>query len=149
MKAAQRMFFFLVMTVVLVAAASPASASSIQSEVLYYVNVERVNAGLQPVVLDGNMMAGASIRAKEAQVSFAHQRPDGSDVKSVMNGNCGWFGENLAVSQANNAQRIVKAWMGSPTHRANILNRHYVRMGVDCTKGSDGHYYWSLLFAGA
>ena len=90
MKAAQRMFFFLVMAVVLVAVASPVSASSIQSEVLYYVNVERVNAGLQPVVLDGNMMAGASIRAKEAQVSFAHQRPDGSDVKSVINGNCGW-----------------------------------------------------------
>ncbi len=146
MKAAQRVFFFLVMAVVL-AAASPAYASDIQSEVLHFVNVERVAAGLQPVALDSSMNSGAAIRAMEAQVNFAHQRPDGSDVKSVMNGNCGWFGENLAVSQVQDAQRIVKAWMGSPTHRANILNRHYVRMGVDCKKGADGHYYWSQIFA--
>ena len=79
-------------------------------------------------------------------MSFAHQRPDGSDVKSVIEGNCGWFGENLAVSQVQDARRIVKAWMGSVTHR-NILNRHYVRMGVDCKVGADGHYYWSQLFA--
>jgi len=149
MKAAQRVFFFLVMTVVLVAAASPASACDIKSEVLYYVNVERANAGLAPVVLDEGMNRGAAIRASEAQVNFAHQRPDGRDVKSVLEENCGWFGENLAVSPVCDAQRIVKAWMGSPTHRANILNRHYVRIGVDCQKGADGHYYWSLLFAGA
>ena len=149
MNAAQRVFFFLVMTLVLVTAASHASAASIQSEVLYYVNVERVNAGLQPVVFDQGLNHGAAVRAKEIQVSFAHQRPDGRDVKSVMEESCGWFGENLAVSPANDANRIVKAWMGSPTHRANILNRHYVRMGIECERGADGYYYWSLLFAGA
>jgi len=148
MKAAQRVFFFLVMALVL-AAASPVSASSLQAEVLYYVNAERAAAGLLPVELNGDMIRGAVIRAKEAQVSFAHQRPDGSDVKSVLEKNCGWFGENLAVSQASDARRIVKAWMGSPTHRANILSRHYAYMGVDCQRGADGHYYWSLLFAGA
>ena len=147
MKATQRVFFFLVMALVLVTA--PVSASSIPSEVLYYVNVERAAAGLTPVELDRSMISSAAIRAQEAQVRFAHQRPDGSDVKSVMNRDCGWFGENLAVSQANDAQRIVKAWMGSPTHRANILNRHYAYIGVDCQRGADGHYYWSLLFAGA
>lgn len=148
MKAAQRVIFFLVMTMIFAVAASPASASSIQSEVLHYVNVERANAGLKPLVLDGDLGSGAAIRAKEIQVHFAHQRPDGRDVKSVVEGNCGWFGENLAVSQVCDAQRIVKAWMGSPTHRANILNRHYVRMGLECERGADGHYYWSLLFAG-
>ncbi|SEH27161.1 CAP domain-containing protein [Selenomonas sp. KH1T6] len=148
MKAAQRVFFFLVMAMVFVAA-TPVFASSIQSEVLYYVNVERAAAGLRPVELDSSMNSGAAVRAQEAQVNFAHQRPDGSDVKSVVNKDCGWFGENLAVSQANDAQRIVKAWMGSPTHRANILNRHYAYIGVDCQRGADGHYYWSLLFAGA
>ena len=84
MKAAQRVFFFLVMTLVFVTVASPASAASIQSEVLYYVNVERVNAGLQPVVFDQSMNLGAAVRAKEIQVNFAHKRPDGRDVKSVM-----------------------------------------------------------------
>ena len=148
MKAVQRVMFLLVMAVVLVAA-SPVYASGIQSEVLYYVNIERIAAGVQPVVLDERMGQGAAIRASEAQVSFAHLRPDGRGVKSVMgNDSLSWFGENLAVSEVKDARRIVKAWMGSPTHRANILGRHYVRMGVECVRGADGHYYWSQLFAG-
>ena len=58
-------------------------------------------------------------------MKFARQRPDGRVVKSVLeNSSSGWFGENLAVSEVKDAQRIVRAWMGSPTHRANILGRH-------------------------
>ena len=88
------------------------------------------------------------MRATEVQVSFAHQRPDGREVKSVLeNSTCGWFGENLAVSEVKDAQRIVRAWMGSPTHRANILNRHYTKMGVTCAKGADGRYYWAQEMA--
>ena len=149
MKTSQRIMFFLVMAAILVVT-SPAFASDIRTEVQYYVNVERINAGLTPVVLDDSIGRGAVVRATEAQVSFAHQRPDGRDVKSVLeNGTCGWFGENLAVSEVKDARRIVRAWMGSPTHRANILGRHYVRMGVECIRNkADGHYYWALLFAG-
>ena len=149
MKTSQRIMFFLVMAAILVVT-SPVFASDIRTEVQYYVNIERINAGLTPVVLDDSIGRGAVVRAAEAQVSFAHQRPDGRDVKSVLeNGTCGWFGENLAVSGVKDAQRIVRAWMGSPTHRANILGRHYVRMGVECKYNKeDGHYYWALLFAG-
>ena len=68
MKATQRVLFFLVMALVLVAA--PVSASSIPSEVLYYVNVERAAAGLTPVELDRSMISSAAIRAQEAQVRF-------------------------------------------------------------------------------
>ena len=133
MKTSQRIMFFLVMAAILVVT-SPAFASDIRTEVQYYVNVERINAGLTPVVLDDSIGRGAVVRATEAQVSFAHQRPDG---------------ENLAVSEVKDARRIVRAWMGSPTHRANILGRHYVRMGVECIRNkADGHYYWALLFAG-
>jgi len=149
MRTMQRIMFALVMFAALIVA-SPVFASDIRTEVQYFVNVERVNAGLQPLVLDDMLGRCADVRAKEAQVSFAHQRPDGRDVKSVLeNGPCGWFGENLAVSGVKDAQRIVRAWMGSPTHRANILGRHYVRMGVECKYNKeDGHYYWALLFAG-
>ena len=150
MKTLQRSMFFMVMAVVLVVA-SPVFASDIRTEVQYYVNVERANAGLAPLALDDCVEHGAVVRATEAQVRFAHQRPDGRDVKSVLeNGSCGWFGENLAVSEVKDAQRIVRAWMGSPTHRANILGRHYVRMGVECKQNKEnGHYYWALLFVGA
>ena len=149
MKALQRIMFFLVMFAALIVA-SPVFASDIRTEVQYYVNVERINAGLPPVAIDVDLEKGAVVRATEVQVSFAHQRPDGREVKSVLeNSTCGWFGENLAVSEVRDARRIVRAWMGSPTHRANILGRHYVRMGIECKHNKeDGHYYWALLFAG-
>ncbi|MGO5131889.1 CAP domain-containing protein [Mitsuokella jalaludinii] len=148
MKTLRQIVALLVM-VMTVFASSTAFAASLQDEVLYYVNVERVAAGVQPLTAAVNLNAAAGIRAQEAGIVFAHQRPDGSSVKSVLNGeSCSWFGENLAISSVMDAQKIVRAWMGSPTHRANLLNHHFTQMGVSCVRGSDGHYYWAQEFVG-
>ena len=129
--------------------ATVASASNIQGEVLYYVNERRTNIGLPPVFLDVEASIGASVRAKEAQIDFAHLRPDGRQVKTVLQSNHSWFGENLAISEHSNAKKIVQSWMMSPLHRANILNKNFRRMGVECKKNKkDGLYYWALLFTG-
>lgn len=113
-----------------------------------YENVERTLAGLQPLTYSNALEAGASVRAKEINVLFAHVRPDGREVKSVMNGaSYAWFGENLAKSSASNTKNIVAAWMRSPAHRANILNSKFAQVGVACWQGSDGNYYWVELFS--
>ena len=143
-----RQILFLMVTAAIVFSASPAFASSLQEDVLYYVNIERQANGVQPLSYSSDLGNGAAIRANEASVLFAHQRPDGREVKSVLNGaSYSWFGENLAVSSVLDAQKIVRAWMGSPTHRANLLNHHFTQMGLSCVQGSDGHYYWALLLA--
>lgn len=82
MKTLRQIVALLVM-VMAVFASSTAFAASLQDEVLYYVNVERVAAGVQPLTAAVNLNAAAGIRAQEAGVVFAHQRPDGSSVKSV------------------------------------------------------------------
>jgi len=147
MKTLRQILFFMVMAAI-VFSASPAFASSLESDVLYYVNIERAAAGVQPLSYNTDLAAGAAVRAQESSVYFAHQRPDGREVKSVLNGaSYSWFGENLAVSSVQNAQKIVRAWMGSPTHRANLLNRHFTQMGLHCVVGADGHYYWAQLLA--
>ena len=43
------------------------------------------------------------------------------------------------------ADRVVRAWMDSPRHRANILNGEYATMGVGRTE-RDGVVYWDQLF---
>lgn len=129
-------------------AASTAFASSLENEVLYYVNVERAAAGLSPVTYNVSLASAANVRASEAGVHFGHVRPDGRDVKSVLNeASYAWFGENLAVSKTDDAKKIVRAWMASPTHRANLLNRHYTQMGIGVTRGADGRLYWAGLLA--
>lgn len=125
---------------------SPAMASSLAGEVLDCVNAERQAAGLQPLAMDEGLTVVSATRAREAGVYFAHQRPDGRSAQSVMEDvPYSWFGENLAVSTDAEAAEIVQAWMASPAHRANILNRHYTKMGIACTKGSDGYYYWAQV----
>ena len=121
-----------------------AMASSLQEDVLQCVNIERKAAGVQPLASSAVLSEAAGVRAKEIGVVFAHQRPDGRPVKSVLREtDVSWFGENLAISSTTDAARIVRAWMDSPTHRANLLNRHFTKMGVACVKHSDGHYYWA------
>ncbi len=147
MKTWRRIVSLLVLAFV-VFAASSALAAELDQEVLYHVNIMRVNAGVAPLALNRELAAASYVRAAEAEVNFAHRRPDGREVKSVFaNASFAWFGENLAVSKKADAEAIVRAWMNSPTHRANLLNRHYTKMGIACVKGNDGRYYWAQEMA--
>lgn len=128
--------------------AAPVYAADLNSEIIYYVNAERVNNGLAPLRYAEQLNNPAHVRANDITVHFAHQRPDGSEVKSVLGEDSyAWFGENLAVSSVQDVEKIVRAWMNSPTHRANLLNRHFTQMAAACVRGDDGHFYWAQLLA--
>ncbi|MEU6089839.1 CAP domain-containing protein [Streptomyces sp. NPDC047085] len=64
-------------------------------------------------------------------------------------GYTGWssLAENVAAGQAT-AAGVVKAWMKSPGHRANILNCSLKHIGVGYVKasGSAGGPYWTQDF---
>jgi len=52
-------------------------------------------------------------------------------------------GENLALGNFSNDQELVKAWMDSPGHRANILNKNYRDIGIAVGKGMfEGRLTW-------
>ena len=147
MKRLKAMLFLMVMAAVMMFSAT-VFAADLNSEVIYYVNAERVANGLAPLSYAEELSRPAAVRANDITVHFAHQRPDGSEVKSVLEGaSYDWFGENLAVSSVQDSQKIVHAWMNSPTHRANLLNRHFTQMAVACVRGDDGHFYWAQLLA--
>jgi uncharacterized protein YkwD len=50
------------------------------------------------------------------------------------------FGENIAAGQQS-PEEVVKAWMNSPGHRANILNKNYIDTGIGWKDG-----YWCQDF---
>ena len=112
MKTWQRMVSLLVLALV-VFAASSALAAELDQEVLYHVNIMRVNAGVAPLALNRELAAASYVRAAEAEVNFAHRRPDGREVKSVFaNASFAWFGENLAVSKKADADAIESLSQG-------------------------------------
>ncbi len=56
----------------------------------------------------------------------------------------GWVGENLAYGYPN-GRAVVRAWMGSRGHRANILNRNFRQEGLGAVKRG-GRWYVAQVF---
>jgi uncharacterized protein YkwD len=55
------------------------------------------------------------------------------------------WGEN--VGMAGRVQRVLRLWMGSPGHRANILRRAFRRVGVGVVKAR-GSVWVTVYFYG-
>ncbi len=111
-------------------------------------NAQRATNGLGPLAEDATLDAIASLRLDDmfAKQYFAHVAPDGSSVTTVaktVNYEYLTIGENLALGNFAGDKGVVDAWMGSPGHRANILNIHYTKIGVAAKKGTyQGEITW-------
>ncbi|MEU1017951.1 CAP domain-containing protein [Streptomyces sp. NPDC005898] len=112
---------------------STSGESAAEAEVLTLVNVERAKAGCRPVTADGRLaaLAGRFSEDMAERGFFDHTDPDGATPwdRAEKAGITNLGGENIARGQAD-ARAVMAAWMGSPGHRANILNCDYRTMGV-------------------
>ena len=59
----------------------------------------------------------------------------------------GTIGENIAAGQAT-ASAVMRSWMGSSGHRANILNCSFTALGVGHGRGGSYGHYWTQDFGG-
>ncbi|MBQ6833879.1 MAG: hypothetical protein IJO55_05620 [Lachnospiraceae bacterium] len=112
------------------------------------VNQERAKAGLTPLTMVEETNTAAGIRAKEIYNKFAHERPDGSKYRTVLdqcNVSYSYCGENVAYGYRS-PDAVMDGWMNSEGHKANILNERFTKIGVGHYKGSNGYDYWSQLF---
>jgi uncharacterized protein YkwD len=53
-------------------------------------------------------------------------------------------GENIAWGM--DAKEVVRVWMKSEGHRANILSEHYSEIGIGVAKDGDGRPYYTQVF---
>lgn len=117
------------------------------SEVVKLVNKERKAAGLKPLAVHTNLSKMAKIKAMDLFNNdyFDHTSPVyGSpfDMMDTFNITYRYAGENIAMGQTS-AKEVVRDWMNSPGHKANILNAHYKMIGVGYYNG-----YWVQEFIG-
>lgn len=124
-------------------------ASSVESAVLSLVNKERAAAGCRALTVNSKLSSAArkysDTMARSGNMS--HTGPDGSTMTSrVEAAGYRWsrLGENIARGQAN-AAAVMKAWMNSPGHKANILNCQFREIGIGFHKG-DGGPWWTQNF---
>ena len=121
-------------------------------EVLTLVNKIRIKNNLGQLAWGNTCTDAADIRASESMTLYAHTRPDGSSWSTVcpVPDSGGVSGENLAIGNAAvSPATVVALWMGSESHRANILNPEYTKLAVGFVFDADSTYktYWSQFFS--
>jgi len=57
----------------------------------------------------------------------------------------GLVGENIAEGYPS-GRAVVRGWMHSPPHRANLLKRRYRLLGLAARKGDNGRWYAAQVF---
>lgn len=120
---------------------------NLAEQVIALVNEERTAVGLKPLTINESAMSAALVRAKEIRQRFSHTRPDGSSFSTALKEQGISYrgsGENIAYGQRS-PEAVMKAWMNSSGHRANILNDKYTSIGVGCYE-QNGTLYWTQLF---
>ena len=121
-------------------------------EVLSFVNNIRANNDLAPLTWSTTCEGAADTRANEIVSVYSHDRPDGSSWATAcpLPSGGGFSGENLAVGNAAvSPVTTVMLWMGSDSHRANILNPDYTKLAVGFVFDLNSQYktYWSQFFS--
>ena len=82
---------------------------------------------------------------RQARKMAEQQRMFHQDLSRVAK-DCGlsYAGENVAYGYSSGTA-VVRAWMGSPGHRANILSRNFRQMGIGARQ-ADGVWYVAQVF---
>ena len=110
------------------------------SQILAFTNNERTAISLAPLLANSVLDTVAGQRADDLFTNqyFAHESPDNKsavDLAEKIGYKYLLVGENLALGDFGDNQGIVNAWMDSPGHKANILNKQYTELGVSVKKG--------------
>jgi uncharacterized protein YkwD len=112
-------------------------------------NRNRVEIGQVPPLIENtklDMSAQKKIVDMFAKQYFEHISPSGvgvSDLASEVNYEYILVGENLALGNFKNNASLLDAWMNSPGHRANILNKNYTEIGIAVGQGNfEGKQIW-------
>lgn len=110
-------------------------------KVISITNDYRRQNGLTDLTLNSLLTTAANTKSKDMidNQYFEHISPSGvtpSQLVTVSGYQFRSTGENLAMGDFTNEKELVDAWMASPGHRANILNKDYTEIGVDASLGN-------------
>ncbi|MER6157021.1 CAP domain-containing protein [Streptomyces sp. NPDC001868] len=131
---------------------SPAGLHATATEVIALTNTERAGAGLPPLSPDPHLTVAAQAHSADmvARAFYAHTSPDGGEPwhrAAAAGSTRRSIGENIACGQRSAAE-VVRGWMNSPGHRANILKPGFTHIGIGFVGGGAAGTYWTQLFGG-
>jgi Cysteine-rich secretory protein family len=117
-------------------------------DIVLYTNAERAERNLPALTTNDTLARVAAKKMADlfARQYFAHEAPTGEDVADLVKDAKYEYltvGENLALGDFTSSRHVVKAWMDSPGHKANILSKAYSEIGVAAGRGTyEGRTVW-------
>ena len=129
---------------------APSTEAAMEREVLELVNKVRAENGLSALTWAEDVARVARAHSSDMinRNFFSHTNPDGlSPFDRLKNNGISYrtAAENIAYGQKT-AEAVMKSWMNSSGHRANILNKNVKEIGVGAVKKSNGTVYWTQMF---
>ncbi|MCS7047393.1 MAG: CAP domain-containing protein [Gemmataceae bacterium] len=130
---------------------SPFKLSPDEQKLLELTNAERAKHDLPPLKVHPALLAAARDHARNMakQQRLSHDLDGKSPIGRLSDVKYDYqrAGENIAVkSGPTDPAEIVRLWMESPGHRANILNEGYREIGVGIARCADGNLYYAQVF---
>jgi uncharacterized YkwD family protein len=121
-----------------------------QNQVVALTNQQRAKYGLGPLKMNWELQRMARVKSEDMRTRnyFDHMSPSYGSPFSMMTSfgiHYSYAGENIAAGQQT-PQAVVNAWMQSPGHRANILNKNYTQIGCGVAFGGSYSIYWTQEF---
>lgn len=95
-----------------------------------------------PLIMDDRLM----LYAKDwADWMAENNRMTHSNMNKIMRLGFNKVGENIAWGQENE-KSVMKSWLWSPGHRANIMSTSYTKIGCAASYSSYDRLYWCVCF---
>lgn len=105
----------------------------IEQNIVDYTNAQRAKYGLAVLEVDAEL------------VTSARKHATWMTLNQTLRHTSQPVAENIAMGQRS-SREVVRAWMNSSGHRANILNRLHRRIGVAAYRTERGTIFWCQQF---
>lgn len=114
------------------------------TEIITKVNEARDEVGLKSLITNTQLTEAAQNRANDMADKryFSHTNLNNEPFWSEITRSGYQYlyaGENLAIFYKD-TDKMVTAWLNSPSHRANIMNQNFTETGIGIARGNLGGF---------
>lgn len=118
-----------------------------EQEFVQLINGLRTGHGLEPLTIDGELVAGA--RGWTDTMATRDQLAHSPDMTVGVTAQWSVLGENVGVHGVENLESLFQAFVDSPAHYRNLIDPRYRYVGVGVTHTADGKLWTTHRFMAA
>ncbi len=123
--------------------------SSDESTIIKLTNVERMRLGAAPLKVNSKLMTAArkhsDAMARSNKLTHTLNGKGPAERVLAVGYRYSMVAENISYNQSA-PKAVVKSWMASPGHKANILNKGFRETGVGIAYNKKGQPYYTQVF---